>query len=241
MRIPMANSPLPMQSILEVVEATLTRRLGELIPELGQTVADSSTHALQALRGPLMEQLQLQLQKQLQAVENMAKMSEMKLFEVKTELLASSNVTNETMSHKMLTMANSLTSDLKVMKEQMVFQLEGITREIASSPPSVSTTPLSRVNSHTSVVSRGTSRLGSESTESPMTGGVSSLDPTKSYVLEEFLEVIGLSRYLTTLRSQDINVTMLVTLSEKQLKDLGVDSLGARLRFMKAFEAYTNC
>jgi hypothetical protein len=246
MRIPIANTSLVIQSISEAVEATLTRQLSGIVPELEHAVANSSNHTLQALRGPLVEQLQ----KQLQVVETMAKTMEMKLFETKTELLANSNVSNETLSHKMMSMATSLSADIKLLKEQMAVKLEGITHEFAAASPSGSMTPVSlpHVASYSSLASRSHSKLAPERTssaDSAMMGGDYSFDPKKIYTLGEFLQVIGLTRYLTTLQSQDINVDVLVTLDDAALKRLGVDSLGARLRFIQASKAFiqanTNC
>jgi len=52
--------------------------------------------------------------------------------------------------------------------------------------------------------------------------------------LAQFLGELGLERYLQAMRDEDVDMSLLLLLSQEELKDIGVDSAGARRRIISA-------
>lgn len=256
------DNTLVMETISQVVKTTLVTQFASLVPE-------SALAGRGGIPSEETEMLKRMLVKQQETIDILAKMTEMKLFEMKTELLANTSVSNQDTSSKLQSLSSSLSTDLKIIKEQMVEAMHSIKTEITTAALD-SPTP-SRTPSFSSVISPSAAKVMSQPRQptpiqlhssnssggGPIHMGAASqqiiaahppktpswefmFDPTQTYTLEKFLEAIGLQRFLMTFVDQEVDLATLLTLSEPQLKSLGVESLGARLRLIQAFEAFDN-
>ncbi|XP_067100698.1 ankyrin repeat and SAM domain-containing protein 3 isoform X1 [Osmerus mordax] len=90
--------------------------------------------------------------------------------------------------------------------------------------------------------SKGRGRHGNSDTVQPSGAGncgiPSSVDPPSSYTgpkdLAEFLEQIGYSKYLPLLEEQDIDLRIFLTLTENDLKEVGITLFGPKRKMTSA-------
>jgi len=109
---------------------------------------------------------------------------------------------------------------------------------LPDSPYSYSKT--SSLTSQNSLVTPSWSKRNNELYNNVHWRNLMSMEPTTIEALRCFMMAISLDKYLEALEEEEINLVVLGHLSREELEGFGIESAGARMRIMKAFQVYRN-